>query len=192
MGCEDDPVEPETEETETPVYYWEAKVDGVDVRYETGVDGQILGYILFNDDFADGDSINIDPGSGISSPDYFENGYGQIDFMGNKFKKSIYESDKAAALESIFTLGEHPFVTSFFPEMAGINVRRDINDVQWMTLYEDQPETASFIVTESIASTTFGEPTRRVRGTFNCTIFNSDGDSKVLEDGSFYLEFRAP
>lgn len=194
LGCEDDPVEPEpTDDPETPTYFWKAKIDGVDVMYEVGVDEHILAYITFSNEFADGDSINLDPGSGISSPDYFDNGYGQVDFMGNKFKKSTYEADKATALASFFTVGEHPFIETFFPDTPGINVRRDINDVQWMTLYAEQPETAHFTVTESVASTsTLGIPARRVKGTFNCVIFNSDGESKTLEEGSFYLEFQAP
>lgn len=192
ISCDDDPVEPEPDDDEALVFYWKATVDGSTVSYETGVDDHLIVYDISSDEFSDGDSINIGPGAAVSSPAYYENGFGEVDFIGYKFNKTAYEADKAAALTSLFVLGNHPYIETFFPDSPGISVRRDINDEQWISLYEEQPESSTFTVTESVASSAFGMPTRRVKGTFNCLIFNSDGDSKVVEDGTFFLEFQAP
>ncbi|MFT5821071.1 MAG: hypothetical protein ACI8ZM_002320 [Crocinitomix sp.] len=192
ISCDDDPIEPEPDGPEEFVYYWKATVDGSVISYETGIDDHLLINDISTDEIADGDSINLIPGAAISSPTAYVTGYGQIDFMGNVLESAEYAADKAAALANIFTVGEHSFAVDYFTTTPGINIRRDINYVQWWSLYEEQPETSSFIVTESIASTSYGIPARRVKGTFNCIIISEDGESKIIEDGAFFLQFIAP
>lgn len=71
---------------------------------------------------------------------------------------------------------------------------RDENEVYWSTTLGPQSTDASFAVTESGETTStqyFSEQMVEVKCTFECTLYNEDGDSLELSNGeAFYIFFN--
>lgn len=115
-----------------------------------------------------------------------------ITFNENNFQMTTYGGDKPAALETIFSVGEHPLVgaTSSSPFVSF-----ELNDgnMFWTSKEVIQGNDASFTVTSSVASLTNSlTAARTVEGTFNnLTIKSESGTTQTITNGSFKLQFEA-
>ncbi|MFT5602769.1 MAG: hypothetical protein ACI9N1_003029 [Flavobacteriales bacterium] len=99
------------------------------------------------------------------------------------------------SLESQFIPGEYLDATSLTKEYMKFNIYfEDENYVDWNNYYHEQPA-GSFCVVEYVEMLQVHKKQGnkyyhlRATGTFDCYVWNSDGDSLRLEDGKFNISF---
>jgi hypothetical protein len=193
-SCQQEEIEPNPSPN-TPVnnnYFISYHMDGVTFTEENGVGGYQIGYSNGSSIDGQNNAISVDPGSGFYNFDNSSEHSSGISFKNNDFVLSEYSSDYAGALMTIFTVGQHTF-NAENDAAQGVEFYFSKNGVMWSSDVAIQPLESNFEVTESVASTDqLGTDERKVKGEFNCTIFNEAGVSKVVTNGQFYLNFTAP
>ena len=104
---------------------------------------------------------------------------------------NTYNNDRQAAMGIYFSVGNHSFASSA-TSTVGAFVKTDFLGEDLNTAYGDQTG-STFTITETTALVDdFGNPQRKVKGTFSCKMYNSAGTFvKDYTSGSFYLIFDA-
>ena len=204
LSCQPEEVQPNPPATPTPTptptpapiaYFISYELDGVTISETNGVNEFAVSVSNGGSINGTNSTITVDLGSGLYFWD-FANGNdvsSSISFDDNLFTQNAYNSDKAAALESIFTLGTHPYV-SLTSTTPGIQINySQANGPSWSSIEATQGAGATFTVTETTAATNgSGNPIRLVKGNFSGVLLGDGlGNTKTVNNGTFDLYFEA-
>lgn len=134
--------------------------------------------------------LQLDLVSGLyKSPPYNYSGR-SIYFNRNIYGFDTYNANKAAAMDGIFTIGEHPYSNETNAN-PGVTIY-ELSDILAYSSHGNQPSSSTFTVTESIPRVDAnGKIQREVKGTYNCRLFKFDGSYIDVTNGSFHLLYNA-
>lgn len=149
-------------------YYFYAVIDGKE-EIVTGTNG--LGAGSCSDYTTNG-------GAWIKDPINNFNVWAASVYLNKEFPRSPSTSELYDMLE----VGTYPFGSCGLEENGAELTWRDENDVFWHS--EGDQTGSSFMITERGPQE--GIETK-IKGTFNCKLYNADGDSKIVESGSFRI-----
>lgn len=177
-------------------YFIQYELDGTNVHYVNGVNGFSMSESNGKSTDAPNDYVKVNCGNSLyfwdmtGGNDY----YAAVSFDDNEFSLNAYSMDKALALSSIFTLGTHPYRVDGSINQGIVISMLESDGTFWSSLNVAQGSGSTFNVTESIASTdVLGNPRREVKGTFSgVVVSDGSGNTKTVNNGSFYMYFAAP
>ena len=123
------------------------------------------------------------------------------DYYNDATSQSIFSIQKGT-LSFLGNIADSATFTAFFPKTSynystnaanGIDISWwDAGNVQWSTGFGAATQTGStFTVTEMISKKVLGYQDVKIKGTFNCTLYDGSGNSKTVTNGNFVAVFES-
>ncbi len=189
IGCKkQDPVVNNNPNTPSG-YYISYDLDGTSHVEENGVAGFQLSFSNSKNVSAQNNTINASPGSGFYNFSDQTAPNSTITFENNLFVLSDYSSQQGNidALNAIFTEGSQSYDgTADFVKLSYNS------STSWKTSLGTQTGSTFEVTTSTSSTNTLGEAEQDVKGTFKCTVYDGNGNSKSVDNGKFHLLFSAP
>jgi len=116
-----------------------------------------------------------------------------IYFGQNEFTEREWSLEQLTSFNSIFETGSYPYLDTdtLTAEVPGIEiVWQDENEQEWSTLSGSQSGSSFSVSKVDEFTTSDGDAQNKVEGTFNCTLYDGNGNSVNVTNGEFFMTFQ--